>query len=173
MYELKDALNIIIHKKIDDFKIFLIEFPEAIDYRNSYGFSLLDESITAGFIEGSLLLIEKGINIDNITSRGEHTIHLAVKSGFIDIVKEMININKEIVNVRDSYGNNAVWIALFNARLKPKIYFPIFELLLQNGGDVYNKNEVGRTPLYIIEIATDEIKKEIYELNAKYHFINQ
>ena len=136
------------------------------------GYTLLDNAILDKFEQGAIFLIENGILLDNITQKGEHTIHLAVKLGMCESVKKILALEPNLVNVKDQYGNNPLWIALFEARLNPDVYFPIVEILLKNGADAKNTNNSGRTPLYILEIATETVREKIYKLNEKYEFIN-
>ena len=136
------------------------------------GYTLLDNAILDKFEQGAIFLIENGILLDNITQKGEHTIHLAVKLGMCECVKKILALEPNLVNVKDQYGNNPLWIALFEARLNPDVYFPIVEILLKNGADAKNTNNSGRTPLYILEIATETVREKIYKLNEKYEFIN-
>ena len=83
----------------------------------------------------------------------------------------MLATDRSIINVRNKHGNNTIWTALMKARLKPDKYLPFVELFLTNDADVNNVNNYGKTPLFILEIATDDVKKKFYELDKRHPFI--
>lgn len=139
---------------------------------NELGRSGLDESISNNFKEGALYLIEKGADTSLKNKNGDTVLHIAVKLGMIDIIEAILNQSLVSLNIKDKCGNNVLWMALFNARLKPEVYYPIIELLIEKGADPYSENNAGRNPLYLLNISED-LKSYVHELNNKYKFIRQ
>ena len=165
------ASSFVYRKDLSRLKGIIEDSPKLLNETDVNNFTLLDDAITNDFEEGALFLIEKGSALDNVSQKGEHTIHLAIEMGLFEVVKRMLAADSSIINVRNKHGNNPIWTALMEARHQPDKYLPLVELLLKNGADVNNVNNYGKTPLFILEIATDDVKKKFYELDKRHPFI--
>jgi ankyrin repeat protein len=85
--------------------------------------------------------------------------HDAARKGDTMALKEILDKNPKLVNVRDQFGN----IALHGAVEKGHIQ--VIKYLISKGADVNAKDGEGRTPLYYAEITANT---EIDELLRKY-----
>jgi ankyrin repeat protein len=167
---LQNNIRSVVHKK--DLKL-LEEYLKENDINevDELGWTGLHKAISIDYKKGGLYLIDKGIDTTIKDKNGDTALHFAVDNGMKEIVEAILNKNQETLNTKDKNGNNVLWMALFKARLKPEIYLPMVEILLKNGADLYSQNKVGRTPLYILEVATEPFKESIQKLIEKYKFI--
>lgn len=95
------------------------EFKETIDKHPEYATfvhksknlphrTVLAQCLAAGFEEHALYLIEKGANVNLLSSHyDEYPIILAARKGLISIVKEMIKRGVDL-NVMNSHGQNCL-----------------------------------------------------------------
>ncbi|RWW91788.1 ankyrin repeat domain-containing protein [Flavobacterium cerinum] len=143
-----------------------------INELNEQGRSGLDAAVSNDFPDGIKYLLDKGIDTTTKNKKGDTALQIAVKLGMKNVVEAILHKDLSTLNTRDADGNNVLWNALFNARLKPDIYFPIVEVLLKLGSDSSNKNNSGYDVSRVLEITTGAINERILELNSKYKFIN-
>lgn len=61
----------------------------------------------------------------------------------MDIAREILKRGGDI-NIRDKYGNNALWTAVFNCKGR---YYHMIELFMQYNTDTTTKNNADRSPL--------------------------
>ena len=165
-----DFYSVIVKKDIKLLEDYLmVNDINALDHERRLG---LAAAVLNDFFEGVNYLLEKGIDTTIKNKHGETALYNAVRGGKKDMVEAILHKDLSTLNTRDADGNNVLWTALFNARLKPDIYFPIAEVLLKLDADSSNKNNSDYDVSRILEISTGSIKEKILELNSKYKFIN-
>jgi len=113
-----------------------------IDIVNSYDQNLLQEAIAYKREAISYDLINRGINLNHLDEQGRTALHYCAVYHAFDVAKAILDKGCD-VNIRDQNGNNALWVAVFNARG----VYDIVELFVKHGADITNKNNAGRTPL--------------------------
>ena len=113
-----------------------------VNCQNEYGQNLLQEAIGANRDEVAVDLVSRGIDINHQDNRGMSPLHYCAQ--YLDIqIAELLLKNKADVNTVDSYGNNPLWTAVFNANDDCKMV----RLLVKHGADANHKNKAGRSPI--------------------------
>jgi ankyrin repeat protein len=105
--------------------------------------NLLQEAIAANSLKIGKALIEKKINVNFQDKNGQTSLHYAAAYSNYNLAVLILE-NGGDLSVKDKYGNNSVWTAIFNAKGE---YYDIVSLFLKNGGDVLNKNNNNKSPL--------------------------
>ena len=90
-------------------------------------------------------LVEKGASLEiREDSQFKLTpLHLASKSGSVILVETMLNLRKDLINVRDASGMSALHWAVMKNHTK------VAKILMNNGADINSKTNKGITPLYL------------------------
>ncbi|MGG2026300.1 ankyrin repeat domain-containing protein [Gottfriedia sp. S16(2024)] len=136
--------DIVTLARFGDFETFKKEFKSReIDKKVDFNTELLAQSIAGENFEISLFLIQNGINVNGLNEDGSSVLHLICDYPNIDVAKEILNHGGNI-NIRNKYGNNAMWTAVFNCKGK---YYDMVELFMQYNPDTTTKNNAGRSPL--------------------------
>lgn len=113
-----------------------------INVLNVNNMSLLQEALKNKQDDIALYLVQKGINVNNQDSQGQTALHyIAVYKNDLKIAKAIIK-NDVDINLKDKYGNSALWTAIFNAKGE----YDFVKLLLDNQADVKSVNVSGKTP---------------------------
>lgn len=127
----------------------LNEFKKTVDrdnvnlYINEYNQNLLHEAISNNSLDIIDYLFKINININYQDEEGKTPLHYAVLYKNIYTINLLLSnklINK---NISDIYGNNSMWIAVFNARGE----YDIVKLLKKYDVDYLSKNNNGMSPL--------------------------
>ena len=113
-----------------------------VDILNEYNQNLLQEAIANSRTMIGLDLIERGIEVNHVDSKGQTSLHYCGVYRNWELA-ESILLNGGDPNIRDVYGNNAMWTSVFNARGN----FELVKLLVVNGGDIASKNTSNRSAL--------------------------
>lgn len=136
--------DIVTLARFGDFETFKKEFKlREIDKKVDFNTKLLAQSIAGENFEISLFLIQNGINVNGLNEDGSSVLHLICEYPNIDVAREILKQGGNI-NVRNKYGNNAMWTAVFNCKGK---YYDMVELFMQFNPDTTTKNNAGRSPL--------------------------
>lgn len=133
---------------------FVENFDEsACDFISEFNKSLLQEALSFHAKYGiAKFLIEQKCNLDYQDDTGSTALMYMLdryndNNVFYDELIYLI-INKGAnVELYDQHGNQALWIAVMNA----KVPLNIIELLLQKGSDVYHKNNVQKSPYDLVQ----------------------
>lgn len=104
--------------------------------------NLLHEAIACCRNDIATDLINRNINIDQQDYRGETPLHYCAAYFNLEIA-ELLLQKKAQVNIIDKYGNNPLWVAVFNARGD----YRMVRLFLRYGADIQHKNRANRSPL--------------------------
>jgi ankyrin repeat protein len=132
---------------------------EEINKKSKYGSSLLHYAIAGRNFDIALFLLEHGIDVNMTGTDGQPALHYLGVYPDLNVIKTILS--KEVnINIRDKYGNNALWVAVFNC--KGRVY-EVVELLMQFKPDVLTKNNAGRSPLDFAKQIGDEKLVKIIE----------
>jgi hypothetical protein len=104
--------------------------------------TLLHEAVVYNRVYIAKDLISRGILLSTQDKKGQTVLHYAALHGNIEIAKLILDHGGD-VNILDDYGNNALWVATFNARGD----YDIVEMYKKAGGDSHNKNTHGKSAL--------------------------
>lgn len=96
-----------------------------INIKNEYKQSLLQEAIAFKKSDIAFDLLNRGINVDSQDYKGQTALHFICFHLNILLAKEILEKGADI-NIRDIYGNNALWSAVFNCKGR---YYELVELL--------------------------------------------
>jgi len=114
-----------------------------INKKSNMGSSLLHHAIAGRNYDIADFLLRNGIEVNLTNTDGQTPLHYISKFSDITIARAILEKGGDI-NIRDKYGNNALWTAVFHCKGK---YYDIVELFMQDKPDVLTKNKAGRSPL--------------------------
>ncbi|WP_047153918.1 ankyrin repeat domain-containing protein [Aneurinibacillus tyrosinisolvens] len=127
-----------------DFDTFIKKFDKSdINKKSEAGSSLLHHAIAGRNFDIALFLIQNNIDVNITNIDGQTPLHLICIHPNLEVAKEILNKGGDI-NIRDKYGNNALWSAVFNSKGK---YYGMVELFMQKTPDLTTKNKAGKSPL--------------------------
>ncbi len=132
--------------QLGDFETFIKEFKkEYLNSKDKYsGLNLLQCAIVGRKFDTALFLINQGIDIFVVgKDKGSTVLHLIADYQDIEIAKLLLEKGADI-NIRDKYGNNAMWTAVLYCRGR---YYEMVELFMKYQPDITTKNNAGRSPL--------------------------
>ncbi|WP_127579446.1 ankyrin repeat domain-containing protein [Paenibacillus koleovorans] len=140
------------HGDLDQFKS---DFNlDEINTKSDIGSGLLHHAIAGRNFEIAMYLIENNINVNLTNLDGQTALHYISNFPSITIAKEILNAGGDI-NIRDKFGNNALWTAVFNCKGK---YYEMVELFMTKNPDVTSKNKAGRSPLdFAIQVENQKL----------------
>ncbi len=119
-----------------------------INVLNVNNMSLLQEALKNKKDDIAFYLVEKGIHVNNQDSQGQTALHyIAVYKNNLDIAKAILAHDAQI-DLKDKFGNSALWTAIFNAKGE----YNFVELLLENKADLKSTNSAGKTPYDLANI---------------------
>ncbi|MCS3529758.1 ankyrin repeat domain-containing protein [Chryseobacterium sp. JUb7] len=119
-----------------------------INVLNVNNMSLLQEALKNKQDDIALYLIEKGINVNNQDYQGQIALHyIAVYKNDLKVARSIIQ-NGADIDIKDKFGNSALWTSIFNARGE----YDLVKLLLENQADLKSANSAGKTPYDLVYI---------------------
>jgi ankyrin repeat protein len=104
-------------------------------------------------IEASLCLIEKGADINLTDIYNMSALMYAVQTGSYELCKKLIGLDKRIVNIESKdWRRTAIWYAILQIGSQDPnlIDFRIFDLLIENGANIYKPISNTATPYKLI-----------------------
>ena len=114
------------------------------------GNSFFMAAIAKEFEEGAILLIEKGINVSILNNNQDSTLFAAAEQHLYNVAKLIIEKDKTMVNIPDSYVNAPLWVTIICALKRVDIDYSMIDLLLKNGANLLMKNHKGQTCIDLI-----------------------
>jgi uncharacterized protein len=148
---MKDIFQSIRTKNNEDFLSIINNID--INILNEYKQNLLQESISYDNLLTAKFLIENGIDLNNQDSDGKTSLHYCASFNNYSIAEKILEA-KGNINLCDNFGNNPLWVAVFNARGE----YELVKLFLQYDADVNNKNKSNKSPLdFAIQISDEDL----------------
>jgi ankyrin repeat protein len=146
-----NIIDFILKKDYRGLKNKLDKKDENINQLSPSGNSFLITAIAERFEDGAILLVENDINVSILNKYQDSALSVAAAHNAYDVAKLIIEKDKSLVNVLDSYGNNPLWTAIVCALKKIDIDYRMIDLLIENESDLFHENKKGQTCLYLIE----------------------
>lgn len=109
---------------------------------NEYKQNLLHEAIACCRNDIATNLINRNVNINQQDYKGETPLHYCAAYFNLEIA-ELLLQKKAQINIIDKYGNNPLWVAVFNAHGD----YRMVKLFLKYNANIQNKNRANRSPL--------------------------
>jgi uncharacterized protein len=125
---------------------------DLMNKKNSNGSGLLHYAISGNKFDIASFLIDKGIDVNMTNVDCQTALHLICVNQDLKVAKELLQRGIGI-NIKDKYGNNALWTAVFNYKGKN---YEMVEQLMNYHSDILNKNNAGRSPLDFAEQVVNE-----------------
>lgn len=149
--------------ELGDLTVFKSKFNlENINEKDEYGTGLLHYAIEGEQTEIALFLIDSGIDVNMVDEERKTALQYLCIHPNIQIAKAILEHGGDI-NIRDKYGNNALWTAVFNCKGR---YYDMVELFMEYSPDVETKNNAGRSPLdFAIQVGNDKLIKMLAKNN--------
>ncbi|MCD1258189.1 ankyrin repeat domain-containing protein [Paenibacillus athensensis] len=152
---ISEKANIFTIAQLGDLELFKRKFsPNDIHIKSDAGSSLLHYAIAGRNYAIANFLLKNGIEVNLTNTDGQTPLHYIGE--FPDIATAQTILEKGgNLNIRDKYGNNALWTAVFNCKGK---YYDMVELFMPYKPDVGTKNKAGRSPLdFAIQTGNDKL----------------
>jgi ankyrin repeat protein len=122
-----------------------------INTLNEYKQNLLQESIAYNSHDISCDLIKRNINLNHKDDDGKTSLHYCAAHGNYDVAKLILE-NGGDINICDNYGNNPLWVAVFNARG----VYNLVRLFIVFKANINSKNNADKSPLDFAKQIEDE-----------------
>lgn len=136
---------------------------------DEYGYNLLHAALSGNHFKIALFLINNNIDL-NMTDPDKNTaLHYICERQIINenknqnvILAEKMLQKGANINIRNKYGNNAMWTAVFNCKGRN---YEMVELFMKYNPDIHTKNKAGRSPLDFAKQVGDEKLVRLLENN--------
>ncbi|WP_433631778.1 ankyrin repeat domain-containing protein [Chryseobacterium cucumeris] len=113
------------------------------NFINDFGENLLHEAIAFKAIDIVKFLLSCKIDINHSDQNGKTPLHFSAAHNDFESTELLLGNELIEINKNDKYGNNPLWVAVFNARG----YYDIVKLLKDFGADPNSKNNNNKSPL--------------------------
>ncbi|MGR3856643.1 ankyrin repeat domain-containing protein [Chryseobacterium indologenes] len=131
-----------------------VNSSNANDFINEYDENLLHGAISFEAIDIVKFLLSCQIDINHSDQNGKTPLHFSAAHNDFESTKLLLANELIEINKNDKYGNNPLWVAVFNARG----YYDIVKLLKDFGADPNSKNNNNKSPLdFAKQIGDDEM----------------
>lgn len=124
---------------------------------NEYKQNLLHEAVAYDALEILNYLLYCNININKQDDEGKTPLHYSLDHNNYELTKLLLNTKGIEKDIKDQYGNNAMWVAVFNADGD----YDIVKFLKEYGIDSTSKNNSDRSPLDLAKQFDDDEMIEI------------
>ncbi len=121
----------------------LVEEGADVNKLDFHNYNPLHYACVWGWVDIVEYLIEKGANVEQIDVLGENCLMMAVKHNHLEVVEFLVENTNISVNARNSEGNTALFLAIFNENVD------ICECLMSYDADVNAMNYAKKTPLKV------------------------
>jgi len=154
-YPIKNIIDCIVNYDYLKLREYCVYFPDEIN-------STLDRieqntplifAIKVKNIEAAFCLIERGANISQTNKDNMSALMYAVQTDSYELCKKLIELDKRIVNIESKdWRRTAIWYAVLQigSWYPSPIDFRIFDLLIENGADIYKPISNTATPYELI-----------------------
>jgi ankyrin repeat protein len=123
---------------------------------NEYGQNLLHEAIAQNCSEILNYLLYCNIDVNKVDRDGKTPLHYSTAYNNYAFTKLLLDSNGIEKGIKDRYGNNPMWVAVFNAN----DYYDVVKLLKQHGVDSQSKNNSNRSALdFARQIGDEELEQ--------------
>jgi len=126
---------------------------------NELGQNLLHMAITRNSPEVFNYLLYCDIDVNKLDRDGKTPLHYSTAYNNFDFTKLLLDSKNIEKGIKDQYGNNPMWVAVFNSRG----YYDVVKLLMEHKVDATSKNNNGRSALDFAKQIEDEELIEILE----------
>jgi ankyrin repeat protein len=135
-----DYYTIVRRAELAEFK----KLPQSaiINFENNYGENLLHTAIVSKSLSMVEAVLSAGVDVNKQTKKGSTPLHFAVDRDWFETCSLLID-NGALVNLSDSWGNQPLWVAVFNVVSN----YEIVELLIAHGGNPNHVNLSGKSSL--------------------------
>ncbi|MDQ1097663.1 MULTISPECIES: ankyrin repeat domain-containing protein [Chryseobacterium] len=152
---IKEAFQHVRYGEIDEIKS-NVNKNNVNDFINEYNENLLQEAISSNSESIFDYLLNCGIDVNHQDKNGKTALHFSVAHGNYLFTKKLLDFKPTQIDLKDNYGNNAMWVATFNARGK----YDFVELLKKYGADSNSKNNSHRSAIdFANQIGDNELIK--------------
>lgn len=124
---------------------------------NEFGQNLLHMAITRNSQEVFNYLLYCDIDVNKLDNDGKTPLHYSTAYNNFDFTKLLLDSKGIEKGIKDRYGNNPMWVAVFNSRG----YYDVVRLLIEHGVDAHSKNNSGRSASDFAKQIEDEELIEI------------
>lgn len=114
-----------------------------INQKSDSGSSLLHDAISGNKFDIALFFINSGIDVNLTNSDSQSALHLICINQNVDVAKELLYRGANL-NLRDKYGNNAMWTAVFHCKGRN---YKMVKLFMAFNPDISTPNKAGKSPL--------------------------
>ena len=129
-----------------------------VNIANEFNQNLLHETVAYNNTEIGLDLIHRKIDVNHKDYEGFTPLHLAAHYNNFVLAEAILNFGGS-PNIKNKYGNNALWVAVFNALGK----YELVKLIKKHGGDPHAKNMNGKSAMDFARQIGDKILISILE----------
>ncbi|RKT01032.1 ankyrin repeat domain-containing protein [Chryseobacterium defluvii] len=126
---------------------------------NEFEQNLLHMAITRNSTEVFDYLLYCDIDVNKLDKDGKTPLHYSTAYSNYDFTKKLLESTGIEKDIRDQYGNNPMWVAVFNSRGS----YDVVKLLMEHKADAKSKNNSGRSALDFAKQIEDEELIEILE----------
>ncbi|MGD6964472.1 ankyrin repeat domain-containing protein [Fictibacillus phosphorivorans] len=139
-----DKADIFTIARFGDISLFKKKFTsEKINEKDEFGIGLLHHSIAGKNFDIATFLIKNRIDVNMTDGDGNTSLHVIAEHPNINVAKEILDRGGDI-NIRNTYGNNALWTAVVNCKGR---YYDLIDLFMKYDPDTKSKNNAGRSPI--------------------------
>ncbi|XP_067669900.1 ankyrin repeat domain-containing protein 50-like [Haliotis asinina] len=128
---------------VDAVRQILSDKSEDINCSGEDGRSPVMCAASEGHGEVLTLLVKEGADLSLVDSKRENVLHVACLGGHEDIVKYLLTLNTVNIHSKGSYGRTPLMKAA------EKGHREVFDLLIENGGDVSSLDDIYNNILHV------------------------
>lgn len=127
---------------------------EAINEKGDLGYSPLAIAVARGHERVVKVLLEHGATPNTQDQKGNTPLHYTGEYNFLNIAELLVSHNADLT-IANNFGNQPLWVAVFNVRGNHERY-SLVEFLLKAGADPDHKNNSGMSPLGFAQQVEDD-----------------
>ncbi|XP_062589127.1 serine/threonine-protein phosphatase 6 regulatory ankyrin repeat subunit B-like [Saccostrea cucullata] len=128
--------------KLQMCKFLVKNYPFLIEKIDNDGETLLHSSAWGGNVYLFKFLIGKGLNVNSKTKEGKTVLHMCCMNGKVQMCKYIVENHPDLVRISDYGRKTVLHEAAWGGNIK------VFKLLIDEGLDVYDKTNKGKTVLH-------------------------